>query len=419
LVSLVILLALHSSIKYILPFVILIVYIVSKIRKAESRTILYLAGIFVVALVLRLVFASAVYVGEGRFWFPDEKSYHVLSSMVAENWREGNFPPLTRDIWLGTLHTGYYRMLASLYYLFGEHSWLGLSMNALMSSLLVFLIFIMGSSALDKRMGMMAAVLAALYPSFIFWSGFLLKDTVHTTFFVLALCGCWNLRKGYKDVSALAFVGAVYMLFILRAYSAMIICVTFGVYLMIFSRRRKIYIAAGAWLVLVYLFARLNYNVHEIEKQMIYSLLNVIPDSCNRVMNSLKYFGLGAPKLLYAPYGWVFAPYFDIHYLLYPGQWLRYIFIIPLAVAGTYHVIKEDRREYFLMLFPIVLNYLIFLLAYEGSVPRQGLHLEPILIILALFGCQRKLSRWYFIIYYLLLAAFIVIHLISIRGYYG
>jgi hypothetical protein len=421
--ALIILVLLHPAVKYALPFAILIAYILARGAKLDRRSRLFLFCVFIGAVLLRAIFAVAVQWAPlpkaQSYWFPDEHSYRILANAVARAWHQGEFPTLSKDVWLGTLHTGYYRILATLYYLFGDRYWLGICVNILMGATVPLLLYFLADSAFGKRAARLAAIVAALYPSFIFWSGFLLKDSVHAAFFMLALVACWDLREKWRDLPALALLAASFFLALLRAYSTLIVWASLAGYLILFSKKRTVYLAVTLWIMLVYAIARQTYVVSEYEKNLIFSFLNIIPDQCATVLGSLRYFALGVPKLLLAPYAWVFAPYFDIHYLLYPGQWLFYLFVLPLAFVGTYYVLKEDRREFFLVLFPIALNFLVFLLAYEGSVPRQRLHLEPLFILLAVYGVEKKGKKWFYVAYYVLLTAFIIAHLISIRGHWA
>ena len=105
--------------RYVLPFAFL-AYLLGKgvwSCSAEQRRFLLL--VVIVALVLRLLYAFMIQSLPARsaegFFFPDEGSYDRFSEKIASDWHAGTFPELWKDTYLGTLHTGYYRILAAVY----------------------------------------------------------------------------------------------------------------------------------------------------------------------------------------------------------------------------------------------------------------------------------------------------------------
>ncbi|MCD6386116.1 hypothetical protein J7M23_10130, partial [Candidatus Sumerlaeota bacterium] len=422
---LIVLLLFFSPTKFIITFLAFGAFIgilIVQLNRGERRFILIW---FAVALSLRLVSAflinTIVPPSIDGFFFPDARSYHLWGERIAGMWRQGIFPDLYNDPMLRTFHTAYYRIIAGLYFVCGAHPSVPIIVNCLVSALSIIFVFyiayyIFGTTQIART----AVIITALHPSMCFWSAFLLKDTLHVTFFIWASLIFYLLQRRYNYWLTLLLIVLLYFIFRLRAYGAFALLITFVGYLFFFTKHRKIIgVLSVVGIVVLVLASRIDY-VATIYNRIFYSFLNLLPDEYNTSIPKIYLlFIAGSIKFLLSPFAWIIMPEFDIHLLLYPGQWFLYLFILPFAVVGIYFCLRDNRKETFILLFPIILSLYLFLLVYEGEVPRQRLFLEVIFIIFSAFGVHLKRSKTFFVIYYVILLAGIVLHLISIKVRYG
>lgn len=422
---LIILLLFFSPTKFVITFLTFgafVVILLIQLKREERRFLLIW---FTVAISLRLLYAflinSVVPSSINGFFFPDAQSYHLWGGRISGMWRQGIFPDLYNDPMLRTFHTAYYRIVAGLYFVFGTYPTIPIIVNCILSALcIIFVYYIAFYIFSTTQIARTAVIITALHPSLWFWSAFLLKDTLHVTFFLWALLIFYLLQRRYNYWLTLLLIALLYFIFRLRAYGAFALLITFIAYLFFFTKHRKIIgILTVVGIVVLVLAGRIN-PVATIYTRIAYSFLNLLPDEYKASLPKIYLlFIAGTIKFLLSPFAWVLMRKFDIHLLLYPGQWLLYLFILPFAIVGIHRCLRENRKETFILLFPIILGLFLFLLVYKGEVPRQRLFLEVILIIFSAYGMHLKKSKTFLVAYYGLLLAGIVIHLISIKIRYG
>jgi 4-amino-4-deoxy-L-arabinose transferase-like glycosyltransferase len=91
---------------------------------------------------------------------------------------------------------GFSGYLALSYRLFGEHLWVARSANILVGALTVVPVYFIGRRLYGESSARVAAVLAAVMPSLVFWTPVLLSDTLFTFLFALAMA---LLLYGFDD----------------------------------------------------------------------------------------------------------------------------------------------------------------------------------------------------------------------------
>jgi hypothetical protein len=139
------------------------------------------------AVLVRVAVAIALHFGVSEYLFaPDQMAYHNFSLWLARYWGGETlvYPPRLR----AGGPTGYYHLVASLYYLLGGFSLLPKLMNALLGALTVPLVYDMarrvtGSEAASHR----AASYVAYFPSLVLWSTLNIRD-VWVIFLILLIC---------------------------------------------------------------------------------------------------------------------------------------------------------------------------------------------------------------------------------------
>ncbi|MFC1525139.1 ArnT family glycosyltransferase, partial [Planctomycetota bacterium] len=139
-------------------------------KKPMVKQYWLLLVIFLIALGLRVGFVLTL---ENKFYFPDSYQYDTVAQniisgngfMVSENLRAGR-PP------------AYPLFLSISYLLFGKSLFVIRFIQALLSTLSCLVVYLIGKKVFDQRTGLIAAVITAIYPFFIFFSGLILTETI-------------------------------------------------------------------------------------------------------------------------------------------------------------------------------------------------------------------------------------------------
>ena len=165
------------------------------LRDVRERThLLWLGGILLVALVLRLVWVSAVQPDPRDGRFDDTVWYHHTARLLADGHGYENYAEHTPTaLWA----PGYPLVLAALFRLPGDDVAAARAVNLAASVALVAGVYYLGSRLWDRRAGLIAATIVALLPSHIFFSSLVLTEVPYTTLAVGLLCVAlaWTLRE--------------------------------------------------------------------------------------------------------------------------------------------------------------------------------------------------------------------------------
>lgn len=406
------------SFRYFLPFLFL-VYTTLNIVSCNCNNRKFFLNWFLIGLFARYVFLLIVQFQPFHehtfpFYFLDDKAYHSHSERISEYWRLGEYPDISSEGEIGSLQTGYYRLISAIYYLFGAKPVIPLLLNPIFGVILCFLIYRLTELIFDKSLAKKAFIISIMNPIFWFWSSFLLKDILLCCFFVLTLISYLEYKQKNSILFLFIFFISGFYLLLLRIPSLVTIVITISVFEILNAKHRKyIFILLGVFVLLaivLWFFSKFE----ELEEQIAFSFLNTLPDVGRTHSGAIKYLISGIPKLFLSPYAWVFANYFTPYYFLYPGQWFVYLYLLPFAISGAYLLIKENYYPAIWLIFPIIIKFMLFLLSYGGSAPRHSLELMPLIIVFACYGLKRPLSQRFMTIYYGGLITYMVAHFASI-----
>lgn len=135
----------------------------------KSTKIIFI--IIFVALLIRLLF---VFQFTGRSLFGDEKGYNSIALNIVQNHEysiETGKPTLRRM-------PGYPLFIAATYTLFGNNPMTVRIIQALISALTCLIIFMIGCRIRSVNTGIIGAVITCCYPFFIYYTGYLLTETL-------------------------------------------------------------------------------------------------------------------------------------------------------------------------------------------------------------------------------------------------
>jgi len=155
----------------------------SGIRLLFRRQQTCLVLIVLLALVLRLAWSFYADVDPRYVWRFDMSIYDYQTEQLADGngyidyWDKpsAHWPP------------GYPMTLAPLYFLFDDNPVAARMLNVVLGSATVVLLYLLGSRLFDRRVGLTAALLLALFPNQVFFASLTMTEILFTTLLVLIL----------------------------------------------------------------------------------------------------------------------------------------------------------------------------------------------------------------------------------------
>ncbi|OPZ09811.1 MAG: hypothetical protein BWZ10_02521 [candidate division BRC1 bacterium ADurb.BinA364] len=382
------------------------------------------------------VWAAAVHAnpwsGPGLFYHKDDASYDRWGREIAERWKQGERPALSRDSEIGTLHTGYYRFVAALYWLAGPSPRLAIALNMLACALLPAALYFLALDYAGPRAAAAACWMAALYPSFWHHSVFLMRDAWITLFFVAAAGVSLDIRARRESSRALeagrwiCLAGLCAQVFLLRYYLVVVLAAAWALYGLALVERKRRALALATLVALAAAALAARWTVPSIahwQDRLVQSFLWAIPRDQHSLAAVARRFAAGAAKLFLAPLPWAASGGYSIDYFLWPGQWMLYLGGLPLGLWGLWSAARRGPPIGFVLMLPFFAAAYGFSVAYEGSVPRQRMFLDALLIVFAARAWAERAEggaapRGYFVAYYSLLGLFVAAHIASlfVRG---
>ncbi|HLF70858.1 MAG TPA: glycosyltransferase family 39 protein [Dehalococcoidia bacterium] len=172
-----------------------------------------LAAIFALALVLRLVWVTAV--PSEPIPTHDSEIYRTMAIALANGdgfmMERYTLPDGQAALTPGLAHPpGYPAFLGGLYAIFGSSLAVGRLANAVLGALTVFPVFWAARRLASQRVALIAAAIVAVTPSLIVWSSTLYSETMFTLVFTTALAALlWSRKDASIDLRLVALAGAL------------------------------------------------------------------------------------------------------------------------------------------------------------------------------------------------------------------
>lgn len=166
----------------------------------------FILAVFFIALVFRIVFVVFFDNGffrhtsgiEGTsFIFPDEIDYHKIGVNITE----GHGAILDEEH-VATRPPLYPTFIAGVYMIFGQSPVMVQLMQSALGALAVLVFYYILKKAYSGRIARIGAVIVAVYPFFIFFTGLLLTETLFIFMLLAAMCFLYFSRreKGLPDI---------------------------------------------------------------------------------------------------------------------------------------------------------------------------------------------------------------------------
>lgn len=409
---------------WFVPLALTIGYFAAAIARARGDR-LWVLGCTAVAAAIPLAVLAIWSYHDPRSSVPriDDYQYFVESSAIAEAWKAGWYPQLSQKgslPYIGSMHTGYQRVLASLYYVAGARMWIGFALNVICIAVLPALVYLLTaqlfpiSTSARFTTPRLAAALTALHPAYAYWVRWMYRDIVLAAVFIACLILITDFLRTRRPLAGVLFLFALMYLTLLRAYSGLGLAAGVALYALAHVPRRIAFWTA-LYGLLVLLLVSYSFVGSRYFAQLNHSIVTLVPEEAATFKGSLLYFAKGIPRLALAPYGWVRATVQDPQYGMYPGMWMLYLVLYPAGLIGFVWAARNNHLLTLPLLGTAATTALLVLMAYEGDMTRRRLWLETALIPYAAHGLMQPRRARYFIGWYILLALLVSAQLISLK----
>lgn len=183
----------------------------------------YLIQIFLVALTLRLIFGAFLHIFDLRDFFGgDAVAYDAFGARLLDSWYgtiEANDYFVKRMTNTDTPGWGMYYLVAIIYGITGRNILAAQSFCAVVGAATAPMVYFCAQKIFNnRRAARMAALLVAVFPSFIIWSGQLLKDGLIIFLLVLAMTMVMQLREKFNYFAVIFLLFAIFGILSLRFY---------------------------------------------------------------------------------------------------------------------------------------------------------------------------------------------------------
>jgi hypothetical protein len=177
----------------------------------------YLTNLFLVALLARLLFGTLLHVYDWRNFFGgDADTYDIYGNWLMEIWFG-----LDNDTAIRTNNSGWGMpyLVAAIYSVIGRNIFAAQCFCGVIGAATAPLVYNCAYQIFgNRRVGKISALLVALYPAFIIWSGQLLKDGLIVFLLVLTITMILQLQKKFSYSSVIVVIFALFGILSLRFY---------------------------------------------------------------------------------------------------------------------------------------------------------------------------------------------------------
>jgi tetratricopeptide (TPR) repeat protein len=158
----------------------------------DAQETFWLGAILIIAFLLRLVYVVEI---QGTFFM----NYLTDDSKIYNDWA---LKMLSTGDWAGDtpffMAPAYPYILAVIYLIFGKSLFVVQIIQTIFSTVTIVFIYLAGRNFHSKAVGYTAAIIAAFYENFIFYSGAILSETFQTFFMALLIYKLSQRSENFK-----------------------------------------------------------------------------------------------------------------------------------------------------------------------------------------------------------------------------
>jgi 4-amino-4-deoxy-L-arabinose transferase-like glycosyltransferase len=369
----------------------------------------FITTVFLVALALRMAFGLFIHIYELREFFGgDAFSYDAKAAQMVENWMGLSinpdqsffeFDPRSGIAW------GMYYLTAVIYYIFGRNIFAAQSFCAVLGAATAPMVYFCTRNIYSNRnASRIAAIAIAVFPSFIIWSGQLLKDGLIIFLLVVTMTMVLELQKKLRYPAVAILVLAMFGILSLRFYIFyMVIVAVVGSFVVGVSSSQRSMIRSTIILFAIGLgLAYLGVGQRASVELTTFTSLDRIQGSrsdlaraaetgfgedldVSTAEGALSALPIGFSYLMFAPFPWQAA---NLRQAITIPEVLVWWGVIPFLLVGLVYTIRHRLRN----AFPILMFSLMLTIAYSifqgnvGTAYRQRTQIQVFLFILVAVG---------------------------------
>jgi hypothetical protein len=371
---------------------------------ASPETHQAIGHLFRRALLLRLGLAVVLHYAVSESTFaPDQETYHFFSAWLAHYW-SGDNPIYPTRLLLAGEPIGYYQIVATIYYLFGDWSLLPKLFNAFVGARTVGLVYDLAQRISDSEaIGLRAATYAAYFPSLVLWSSLNIRDCWLVLLLILISREAVLLQDSFRAISLLRAAAAVYAITLFRPY--LLFAVTLPVLLSFLIRKRAHLVrnaSLGMLLAVVVVYADQassqrklrTIDFEELQKLRQWSSTAAasgfaVDADISTPEKALLFLPIGLTYFLLAPFPWMLG---SIRQIVAVPEMLFFYSLLPSIVRGGVAMVR-NRLSSSLMIILVTISVTFGYAIGQGNVGTIYRHRAQVLcfyLIFAAVGVELK-----------------------------
>ena len=384
---------------------VLIVAILSAIalvifrRYTEEKE--FITTIFLVALALRMGFGIFIHVFSLREFFGgDARAYDIYGALLADTWLGRPAAAGLGIQFEGGAGWGMYYLTGFVYSLVGRNIFAAQSICAVVGAATAPMVYFCANKIFNNlKVARMAAISIAIFPSFVIWSGQLLKDGVIIFLLVLIMTMILQLQERVNYVAIAMLVVALFGIMSLRFYILYMVLVSIVGSFIVGVNTSNTSLLRRAFVLVLLGFSAIYFGVgrnagNEIR---VFGNLERIQSSRADLARTESGYGedvdvsttegaisalpLGFSYLMFAPFPWQAS---NLRQAITIPEVLLWWAMMPLLISGLIYAVKFRLRS----AFPILIFCLLLTIAYSlflgnvGTAYRQRTQIQVFLFIL-------------------------------------
>ncbi len=371
-------------------------------REPEQRT--FLMRLFLIAIIVRVILATAIFVGHmEEFFGGDANTYDLFGQSLVASWHgdayhAGKFLSFTQS---GASAWGMLYLVAVVYEVIGRNILAIQLINASVGAATAVVVYYVAQILFSNtRVSKLAACLVAFFPSLILWSSQALKDGLIILALALSIFATLRLMEKIKVGYVVVLIGALLALFSLRFYIFYMMCASVAGSFFLGSKAfsaqgfMQRFVAVAVIGLAFTWFGVLQGASVQFER---YANLKMVQTSredqaaagsgfmkdvdVQTTEGALTVIPIGLLYLMFAPFPWDFA---TLRQTITLPEMVVWWLVFPLLVLGLWYTIKHRLRQ----VSPIIIFTTMLTLAYslfQGNVGTAYRQRSQLLVFYFIF----------------------------------
>ena len=376
--------------------------LISRAREHAS----YLLKLFMLALIVRIVIGSAIFVFNGQDFFGgDALTYDYFGDLQWRAWAGDAYMQILVDQFVGKSYQsgwGMVYMIAAVYRVIGRNMLAIQYLNAVIGAATAPLIFLCAYDVFkNRRVAAIASIAVAFYPSLVLWSSQGLKDGPIVFFLALSMLATLKLGQKISALYLLVLVASMFGVLAFRFYVFYMLLAAIGGAFILGMRALTAQSLARQMVVVVVLGLSLTYlGVTRYATAQVTEFANLERVQVSRrdsattaksgfgadvdvstTSGALSTIPLGLIYLLFAPFPWQLG---SLRQSLTLPEMIVWWSAFPLLVLGLWFSLKHRLRQ----MSPILIFTFMLTLAYsvfQGNVGNAYRQRAQLLVFYFIF----------------------------------